>query len=162
MAAPPATACVGPAATVIELVPNVARPTIWRNGMERPLRTAGWDVVPYHDPTAGAHVCAMEGLKEPDILTQDDADDDDGGEYAMWLVVVRALRRVFPYVDIEEINRFEPLQDELDLNSSDFVQLMAAVTEQTGLVVAEQDYPIVSTLDGLEHYLKSRVMSLTS
>lgn len=64
-----------------------------------------------------------------------------------------------PYIDIEEINRFESLQDEADLDTSDWINLMAAVTEQTGLVVPEQDYPLVETFDGLEKYLAARKLS---
>jgi acyl carrier protein len=83
-------------------------------------------------------------------------------QYAMWRVVVRALRSVFPYIDIEEINRFEPLADEIDSTSDDFTQLMAAITEEIGVVVPEEDYPLVTTLDGLEQYLNLRVSSPAS
>ena len=84
---------------------------------------------------------------------------DEHDRYAMWRVVVRALCSVSPYIDIEEINRFEPLADEIDLTSDDFAQLMAAVTAEIGVVVPEEDYPLVATLDGLEQYLKLRVSS---
>jgi acyl carrier protein len=98
----------------------------------------------------------MKGLKQSDaVLADDDGDDED----AAWLVVARALRSVVPYIDIEEINRFESLQDEADLDTSDWMNLMAAVTEQTGLVVPEQDYPLVETFDGLEKYLAARKLS---
>ena len=75
----------------------------------------------------------------------------------MWRVVVRALRSVFPHIDIEEINRFEPLADEIDLASDDFTRLMAAVAAEIGVMVPVEDYPLVATLDGLEQYLKLRV-----
>ena len=39
---------------------------------------------------------------------------------------------------------------------ADFARLMSAVTEQTGVVVPKHEYPLVSTLDDLEHYLASR------
>ena len=69
---------------------------------------------------------------------------------------------VLPYIDIEEINRFEPLADEIALTSDDFTHLMAAVSEQAGVVVREEDYPLVATLDGLEQYLNLRTASPTS
>ena len=75
-----------------------------------------------------------------------------------WLVVVRAIRRLFPYLDIEDISRFEPLQDELELTMTDFARLMSVVTEQTGVVVPEREYPLVRTLDDLEHSLASRLV----
>ena len=89
----------------------------------------------------------MKGLKQPDAVP---ADDDGAEEYAAWLVVVKALRSVVPHIDIEDINRYQPLQDEADLDTADWMQLMATVTEQTGVVVPEEDYPLVDTFDGLE------------
>ena len=68
------------------------------------------------------------------------------------------MRRLFPDLDIEDVSRFEPLQDELELTMADFVRLMVAVTEQTGVVVPKREYPLVSTLDDLEHYLASRLV----
>ena len=100
-----------------------------------------------------AHARAMKGLKQPDAVP---AAGDGAEEYAAWLVVVKALRSVVPHIDIEDINRYEPLQDEADLDTSDWMQLMAAVTEQTGVVVPEQDYPLVDTFDGLEQYLAAQ------
>ena len=97
----------------------------------------------------------MEEHGQAGVLDLEDEDD----QYARLVVVMRALRRVFPYIYIEEIDRFAPLADELDLRPSDFVRVMAAITEQTGLTVPERDYPLVTTLDGLEQYLKSRVTS---
>ena len=94
----------------------------------------------------------MEGRAPPVVITGVEHD-----RYEMWRVVVRALRSVFPYIDIEEINRFEPLADEIDLASDDFTRLMAAVAAEVGVVVPEEDYPLVATLDGLEQYLKLRV-----
>jgi hypothetical protein len=109
--------------------------------------------VPYHRPGGRAHAHAMKGLKQPDAVPVDDDGDD---EYSAWLVVVKALRSVVPYIDIEDINRFEPLRDEADLDASDWMRVLAAVTEQTGVVVPEQDYPLVDTFDGLEQYLAAQ------
>jgi acyl carrier protein len=98
----------------------------------------------------------MKELRRPDaLLADDDGDDEDAAR----LVVVKALRSVVPYIDIEEINRFEPLQDEADLDASDWMHLMAAITEQTGVVVPERDYPLVDTFDSLEQYLAAQKLS---
>lgn len=90
-------------------------------------------------------------------MDEDEQSDSSRRETACdaWLVVVRALRSMFPYIDVEEISRFEPLQDELDLTPSDFGRLMAAVSDQAKLEVPVRDYPLVSTLDDLEHYVAS-------
>jgi acyl carrier protein len=87
------------------------------------------------------------------------ASTDDGGAVALAarLAVVRALRHVVPDVDIEEINRFEPLHDEVGLTAGDFARLMAAVARESGIVVPDSDYPSVATMDELEHYLTARL-----
>ena len=74
---------------------------------------------------------------------------------------MRSLHRVDPYLDVEEIDRFEPIQDEAEWGVAEFLHLMDAVTAETGIVVGEQDYPLVASLAGLEDYISSR-MSRTS
>ena len=81
--------------------------------------------------------------------------------YAVWRAVVRSLHRVDPYLDVEEIDRFEPIQDAADWDVADFLHLMDAVTAETGLVVGEQDYPLVASLAGLEEYISSRITTTT-
>jgi hypothetical protein len=105
-------------------------------------------------------------MKEFDELDLGAGADDTGDEddpYAMWLVVVRALRNVFPYIDVEEINRYNPWSDEIDdLHASQFARLIDSVAEHTGIAIPECDYPLVGTLDDLERYLTSRVLSKTA
>jgi hypothetical protein len=50
----------------------------------------------------------------------------------------------------------QALQDELDLDSMDFLNLMVGIHEQTGVEVPERDYPKVAHLDGLLDYLVAR------
>ena len=68
---------------------------------------------------------------------------------------MRAQRRVRPYTDLEEFSRFEPIMKEADLD--EFEQLMAAVADESGIRVPENDYPLIVTLDGLERYLLVRL-----
>jgi hypothetical protein len=76
---------------------------------------------------------------------------------AIWRALVRSLHRVDPYLDVEEIDRSQPIQDETDWGFAEFRQLMDAVAAETGAVVAEEDYPLVASLNGLEQYLASRI-----
>ncbi len=71
-------------------------------------------------------------------------------------VVTNALRRVAPEADLSTVHPDAPLQDELDLDSMDFLNLMVAVHEQTGIEVPERDYPVVAHLQGLLDYLVAR------
>ena len=83
---------------------------------------------------------------------------DVTGDYsAIWRVLVRSLHRVDPYLDVEEIDRSEPILDETGWGFAEFRQLMDAVAAETGVVVAEEDYPLVASLGGLEQYLSSQI-----
>ncbi len=74
----------------------------------------------------------------------------------VWRALVRSLHRVDPYLDVEEIDRSEPIQDETGWGFAEFLQLMDAVAAETGVVVAAEDYPLVASLNGLEQYLSRR------
>jgi acyl carrier protein len=71
------------------------------------------------------------------------------------IVIANSLRRIAPEADLDEVDGTKPLQDELDLDSMDFLNLMVAIHEQTGIEVPERDYPAVGHLDGLVAYLVS-------
>ena len=88
---------------------------------------------------------------EPDAAQSDDWSGDE------WITVVRCLRRVVPYVDVEDLDRTAAIQDEADLDAQDFIRLMAAVGEEAGVVIPEEDHPLVSTLAGLAAYVAAHL-----
>jgi acyl carrier protein len=47
------------------------------------------------------------------------------------------------------------LQEELDIDSMDFLNLMTALYEEAGIDVPEHDYPQLATLNGCVSYLSS-------
>ena len=71
-------------------------------------------------------------------------------------VITNALRRIAPEAELATADDTKPLQDELDLDSMDFLNLMVAIDEQTGIEIPERDYPLVASLDGLVRYLTDR------
>lgn len=71
-------------------------------------------------------------------------------------IIANALRRVAPEADLADVDAAKPLQDELDLDSMDFLNLMVGIHEQTGIEVPERDYPAVAHLQGLVDYLAAR------
>jgi acyl carrier protein len=73
------------------------------------------------------------------------------------VVVANALRRIAPEADLSTVRPEAPLQDELDLDSMDFLNLMVGIDEQTGLEIPERDYPHVAHLTGLLDYLAANV-----
>jgi acyl carrier protein len=67
------------------------------------------------------------------------------------------LHRIAPEVDLEEVDPDAPLQEEMDLDSMDFLNLVAALHDETGIEVPERDYPLLSTVAGFVAYLSAAV-----
>lgn len=68
-------------------------------------------------------------------------------------VVVAALNEVAPEVDAAAIDDLRDLREQLDLDSMDFLNLVVAVVEQTGVDIPERDYPQLASLDGFAGYV---------
>ena len=69
--------------------------------------------------------------------------------------VLAALADVAPDADPAALDGAAPLQEALDLDSMDFLDLLTAIAEATGVEVPERDYAQVRTLDGLVGYVAS-------
>lgn len=67
----------------------------------------------------------------------------------------RLLARIAPEVDLADIGPEESMQEAADLDSMDFLNLMTALYEETGLEVPERDYPALSTVAGFAGYVAS-------
>jgi acyl carrier protein len=70
-------------------------------------------------------------------------------------LLARLLRGVAPEVDLDAVDPAAPLQEEADLDSMDFLNLMTALYDETGIEVPERDYPLVATIDGFVAYVSS-------
>jgi acyl carrier protein len=68
-------------------------------------------------------------------------------------LLARLLARIAPEVDLSSADDDEPIQEAFDLDSMDFLNLMSAVHEETGIDVPERDYPSVSTVGGFVAYM---------
>jgi acyl carrier protein len=71
-------------------------------------------------------------------------------------LLAQLLHRIAPEVDLDEVDRSAPLQDEIDLDSMDFLNLMTALHEETGIDVPERDYALLSTVDRFVDYVVAR------
>lgn len=71
-------------------------------------------------------------------------------------VVQAALERVAPELDPTMLSDDDELRADLDLDSMDFLNVMIAISEQTGLEIPERDYAEVATYGGLLGYLAGR------
>ncbi len=68
-------------------------------------------------------------------------------------VICDALAAIAPEADLGRLPGNAPLRDELDLDSMDFLNFVAALHESTGIDLPEADYPKLATLDGVIAYL---------
>ena len=68
-------------------------------------------------------------------------------------LIARLLHRIAPEVDLDEVDPDAPLQEAMDLDSMDFLNLVTALHEATGIDVPERDYPLLSTVSGFVAYV---------
>ena len=74
-------------------------------------------------------------------------------EAAIRAAVLDRLARIAPEVDLAEIDADAMLQEEADLDSMDFLNLVIGISESLHVEVPEADYPKLATLDGSVAYL---------
>jgi acyl carrier protein len=67
--------------------------------------------------------------------------------------VVKVLIEVAPDVEPGDVRGETQLREDLDLDSLDFLDLVAGVAEATGLEIPERDYGKLGTLDAFVDYL---------
>ncbi len=71
------------------------------------------------------------------------------------LAIVRdELERIAPDVAFDAVDPNAPIQQEFDIDSMDFLNLITALHERTGVNVPEADYPRVRTIEGALRYLQ--------
>lgn len=68
-------------------------------------------------------------------------------------LLARLLRGIAPEVDLAEIDPTEALQEAAELDSMDFLNLVGALYDETGIDVPERDYPAIATIDGFVAYV---------
>jgi acyl carrier protein len=67
----------------------------------------------------------------------------------------RLLHRIAPEVDLAAADPDAGLQDEFDLDSMDFLNLVTALHDETGIEVPERDYPRLATIGGWVTYVQA-------
>lgn len=63
------------------------------------------------------------------------------------------IHEIAPEIDLEEVDREANLQDELDLDSVDFLNLIEMIYERTGLDIPESEYDKLSSINSAIAYL---------
>jgi acyl carrier protein len=67
----------------------------------------------------------------------------------------RLLHRIAPEIDITDADPDALLQDEFDLDSMDFLNLVTTLHDVTGIDVPERDYPQLATVGGFVAYVSA-------
>jgi acyl carrier protein len=68
-------------------------------------------------------------------------------------LILEVLSGIAPEADLTALSGTAQLRDELDLDSMDFLNFIAALHERTKIEIPEADYPKLFTLDGAVRYL---------
>lgn len=71
-------------------------------------------------------------------------------------VVSRALKKIAPEADQSKIDAEEPLRDQLDIDSMDFLNFLIALHDAAKVDIPETDYPRLSTLRSTLEYLAQK------
>jgi len=70
--------------------------------------------------------------------------------------VIAILRRIAPEFDPKDLIETEPLRDQIDLDSVDWLNVLVAVNEQLRIDIPETDYEKLRTFADLVRYLGGR------
>ncbi len=70
-------------------------------------------------------------------------------------LLAATLREVAPDVDLGAIDPDQPLQEVADIDSMDFLTLMTAIHDRTGIEIPFRDYPRLATFRLFVSYLMS-------
>jgi acyl carrier protein len=68
-------------------------------------------------------------------------------------VVLAAIGAVAPDADLSTVDTATDLAEQLDLDSMDFLNVVEAIYDATGIEIPERDYPKLTTLETFAAYL---------
>ncbi len=68
-------------------------------------------------------------------------------------LIIDVLSSIAPEADYTALPGGAQLRDELDLDSMDFLNFIAALHKRTHIAIPEADYPKLFTLDGAATYI---------
>ena len=70
--------------------------------------------------------------------------------------ILDVLSSIAPELEPASIRPDEPLREQIDLDSFDFLNVLIALNERLGVEVPEKDYSDVQTLNAMVHYFGHR------
>ena len=72
-------------------------------------------------------------------------------------VILEIIQDIDEDAEIDNIKADQPLRDQLDLDSMDFLDIVMELRKRYKLQVPEADYPELATLDSCVNYLEPRL-----
>ena len=78
-------------------------------------------------------------------------------ENSIQQVIFTTLKGIAPEIEPGELNLDEPLRDQVDLDSMDFLNFIIALHKTLGVNIPEADYSKLVTLNDLAAYLKAKL-----
>ena len=70
--------------------------------------------------------------------------------------ILDTLQRIAPEVSPQEISPAQPLRDQVDLDSMDWLNFLVGLHARLGVDIPESDYRKLVTLDDLLRYLSAK------
>lgn len=74
--------------------------------------------------------------------------------------VANIIKDIAPDEDQSNLNDSEPLRDQIELDSMDFLDIVMELRKRYKVEVPEKDYPELNTMDGCVNYLEPRLKDL--
>jgi len=71
--------------------------------------------------------------------------------------ILRILGGIAPEADLTRLTPGVPLREQLDIDSMDVLNFVAAIDEELHVNIPEIDYPKIATLDGCVDYVAERL-----
>lgn len=71
-------------------------------------------------------------------------------------LLTRELHRIAPDIAMGDVDRDGDLREEFDIDSMDFLNLVAALSELTGAPMPESDYEQMGSVNALLAYLEEK------
>jgi acyl carrier protein len=72
-------------------------------------------------------------------------------------VILEIIQDIDDEADLANLDPSEPLRDQLDLDSMDFLDIVMELRKRYKIQIPEADYPQLATLDSCVNYLMPRL-----
>ena len=75
-------------------------------------------------------------------------------------VIIEIIKDIDEDADITTLASDQPLRDQLDLDSMDFLDIVMELRKRYKLQIPEEDYPQLATLDSCVNYLEPKLRDI--